>query len=301
MSDEDIGNFFTASQVFSGRSVRLYQLILKSELIEDLLTVAVGRMGVGDQFSTSEIFYNYVNTSINGHPISLPINDEAYFSDPQASWAARMTLTPSREYYLKVGIYNSNPKVGEDSAHGVDFSFREGVILISEIGYLRGESLGSSSLPGRYTFGAFYDTRDFDKLSDETKQSTGNYGLYWILEQMIYREENTSDQGLTPWTAFTISPDQTINTFPFFISGGLVYKGLIPDRGSDRALIGFAYGSISEDLEGRDYEFMAELSYLIQAKPWLEIQPDIQWIANPGGRSDVPNALVIGTQMVVDF
>jgi len=166
---------------------------------------------------------------------------------------------------------------------------------------MRGKNFGSSALPGRYTFGAFYDTRDFDKLSDQTKQNSGNYGLYWILEQMIYREENTSDQGLTPWTAIAISPDETINTFPFFISGGLVYKGLIPDRGNDRAVFGFAYGSISEDLDDRDYEFMTEISYLIQAKPWLEIQPDIQWIVNPGGRSDISNALVIGMQTVVDF
>lgn len=301
LSQKDIGNFFNASQVFSGRSVRLFQLILKSELIEDLLTVAIGRMGIGDQFSTSDIFYNYVNNAINDHPISLVINDAAFFSDPQTSWAARMSLELSKEYYFEAGVYNSNPEVGDDSAHGVDFSFKEGVILVSEISYRRGKNLESTALPGRYAFGAFYDTRDFDKLSDENKKSQGNYGLYWILEQMVYREANSIDQGLTPWTVITVSPDESINTFPFFISGGLIYRGLFPERENDRTVFGFAYGAISEDLDDKDYEFMAELSYLIQAAPWLEIQPDLQWIVHPGGRDEIPNALVIGMQMVVDL
>ncbi len=301
LSDEDIGNFFTVSQVFSGQAVRLYQLFIESELIEETLRVAVGRMGVGDEFSTAEIFYNYVSTAINGHPISLPINDRAYFSDPQTSWAARMELTPIRDFYLKAGVYNSNPEVGRDSAHGLDFSFREGVIVIAEIGHLRNRYQDSSGLFGRYAFGAFYDTRDFKELSDETKKQNGNYSFYWIIEQMVFRENAFDDQGLKPWTSFTISPDESINTFPFFISGGLVYKGLFPSREFDKTAFGFAYGKISEDVPDKDYELMLELTYLIQAKRWLDIQPDVQWIVNPGGNSDTPNALVIGMQMVLNL
>ena len=135
LSEEDIGNFFSVSEVFSGRSVRLYQLFIESELVENILRLAVGRMGIGDEFSTSEIFYNYVSLAIDFNPISLPINDPAYFSYPQASWAARIHITPIEEFYIKAGVYNSNPSVGRDSAHGIDFSFRKGVILVSEIGY----------------------------------------------------------------------------------------------------------------------------------------------------------------------
>ena len=105
LSDEDIGNFFTASQVFSGRGYVCINFFIESELIEaNFESVAVGRMGIGDEFGTSEIFYNYVNTAINGHPISLSINDRAYFSDPQSSWAARIELTPtSRDLIFKGG------------------------------------------------------------------------------------------------------------------------------------------------------------------------------------------------------
>ncbi len=300
LSEEDIGNFFTASEVFSGRTVRLYQLFLESELMENVLRAAVGRMAVGDEFATSPLFYNYVNTSIDGNPISIPINDEGFLIIPDAGWAVRLHANPIKEIYLKAGIYNSNPDVGSDR-HGVDFSFRKGVILISEVGYLHNQNKSSEGFPGRYTFGAFYDTKKFDELSNKSEKEKGNYGLYWIVEQMIYRETAQDDQGLTPWAALTISPDENINTFPFFVSGGFVYRGLLPNRNDDNAAFGFAYGSISDELEDKDYELMLELTYIIQATPWLQIQPDVQWIVHPGGSSDIPNAVVVGAQLAVDI
>jgi len=292
---------FTVSQVFSGRAVRLYQMFLETEIIEDVLRLAVGRMGVADEFSASEIFSNYVNTAINGHPISFSINDESFFSIPQASWAARFKFSLYKPFYIRGGVYNSNPEVGEDDAHGVDFSFKKDVIIVGEIGYLHNENEGSDGLPGEYTFGAFYDTRKFDELSDNSQKRKGNYGLYWIFEQMIYRETRIDDQGLTPWTAITISPDEKINTFPFFISGGFVYKGLFPDRNRDKTSFGFAYGTLSDDLENKDYELMLEITHMFQTTPWLQIQPDVQWVVHPGGSSEIPNALIIGMQMVVDI
>jgi len=301
LSEKDIGNFFTASEVFSGRSVLLYQLFFESELMENVLRVAVGRMGIADEFSTSEIFYNYVNTAIDGNPISLLINDEAFFVDPQASWAVRLRAKPVKSFQIMAGVYNSNPAVGRDSAHGVDFSFRKGVILISEFGYIRNQGSTSKGLPGSYKFGAFYDTRKFKELSNESKTQRGNYGFYWIFEQMVYRETLEDDQGFTPWVALTLSPDENINTFPFFISGGFVYGGLFPNRNDDNTAFGFAYGSLSDDLDNKDYELMLELTHTFQATPWLQIQPDMQWIVHPDGSSDIPNALVLGMQMVVDI
>ncbi|MGB2693340.1 MAG: carbohydrate porin, partial [Thermodesulfobacteriota bacterium] len=76
---------------------------------------------------------------------------------------------------------------------------------------------------------------------------------------------------------------------------------LLPNRNDDNAAFGFAYGSLSDELENKNYELMLEITYIIQATPWLEIQPDIQWVINPGGSSDIPNAFVLGVQLAVDI
>lgn len=44
-----------------------------------------------------------------------------------------------------------------------------------------------------------------------------------------------------------------------------------------------------------------ELSYQCQVTPWLIVQPDVQYIINPGGTQDLDNALVVGGRASVTF
>jgi porin len=44
-----------------------------------------------------------------------------------------------------------------------------------------------------------------------------------------------------------------------------------------------------------------EFTYQAQVTKWLTVQPDIQFIINPGGTHDLSNALVIGARAVVTF
>jgi porin len=44
-----------------------------------------------------------------------------------------------------------------------------------------------------------------------------------------------------------------------------------------------------------------ELTYTLALTPWWTVQPDIQYIITPGGRSNVKNALVIGAQISITF
>lgn len=304
LTEENIGNFFNVSNVFSGSSVRFYQMFLRTDLYKGRLNFAIGRMGIGDKFATSSIFYNYVSLAFNENPVSIAINNPGFFSNPQASWGAWIRGKPADEIYIMAGAYNSNPDLTRDSAHGVDFSFRDGVIFIGEIGYLHNQKSGSNSKPGTFKIGAYYNTASFTRLDNtdnsETKED-GNYGFYAIGEQMIYRERLGSDQGLTSWAALTFAPEEEINTFPIYLSGGLVYKGLFKSRDSDKAALGFAYGKISDDFRGKDFEMLFELTYIIQATKWLQIQPDLQYIVHPGGSGEIPDALVIGFQLAVDI
>lgn len=44
-----------------------------------------------------------------------------------------------------------------------------------------------------------------------------------------------------------------------------------------------------------------EFTYQAQVAKWLTIQPDVQFIINPGGTQDLNNALVIGARAVIAF
>ena len=135
---------------------------------------------------------------------------------------------------------------------------------------------------------------------------------------MIYRERGghgtSGRQGLTPFGAFLFAPDDEINTFPFFMNLGLVYKGLIPTRDQDYAGFALVYGKFSNKLDQgisgsqvpgtmnnpmrpQEYEAVLEWMYKIQITPFLNIQPDVQYVINPGGRGDIKDALVLGFQL----
>jgi porin len=63
----------------------------------------------------------------------------------------------------------------------------------------------------------------------------------------------------------------------------------------------FYYGGFSRHLPGQTYELVLERTYAIAVARWLIVQPDLQYIINPGGRSSVGNAVVVGAQLAIEF
>ena len=132
---------------------------------------------------------------------------------------------------------------------------------------------------------------------------------------MIYRGGGANPPSLTPFASIVVAPNAAINSMPIFVDGGLVYRGLIPGRANDVAGFAVSYGSFSSDLREsqrldrragvaaaiQDYESVFEWSYSIQVARWLAVQPDVQYIVKPGGSSAIPNALVVGFQVSVNF
>ena len=50
-----------------------------------------------------------------------------------------------------------------------------------------------------------------------------------------------------------------------------------------------------------DSEKVLEVGHRFQVTKWSYIQPDLQYVIDPGGTGDIPNAVVIGAQMGVTF
>ena len=145
--------------------------------------------------------------------------------------------------------------------------------------------------PGNFKIGGYYDSNVYQDLSIPTQtEIQGNYGVYLLLDQLIYREGGPeSKQGLTPFAVVTVAPSDR-NPFPFFYSTGLVYQGLIPRRDRDTMAVGLAYGKFSRALKGQAFEMILEWTYEVALAPWLTLQPDMQYIFKPGGTGDIPNA-----------
>ena len=301
LSADDIGNIFTVSQIFSGDTVRLAALYFEQSLFADDLNIRAGRIAAGDEFVTSPHYYHFVNSAINGNTSSISINVPSFTTFPVMTWGIRARADPVESFYVMGGVYNSDPSLGRNSAHGVDFGFSGDVFVIGEIGYMHNQEKGATGLPGNYKVGGYYDSGDFTDLSDPARDLTGNYGLYVLVDQMVYREGGPgSHQGLTPLMAFTFAPSNR-NTLPFYFYTGLVYHGLFPGRDSDVTAFGLAYGKFSNNLTGQDFEMVLEWTHEFVITPWLSVQPDVQYIIKPSGTSTIPDALVLGAEIAINF
>ncbi len=157
-------------------------------------------------------------------------------------------------------------------------------------------------MPGRYRVGVYYDSNRYASFSQPGMEQTGNYGLYVMGEQMVFREGGPgSAKGLTLFGAIIYAPSASINTIPMFVSTGASYRGLVPTRYQDTAAFALYYGGFSRYLPGLTYELAREWTYAIALGRRLTIQPDVQYVINPGGVSSVGNAVVLGTQIAIEF
>ncbi|MFO1113501.1 MAG: carbohydrate porin, partial [Rhodospirillales bacterium] len=109
---------------------------------------------------------------------------------------------------------------------------------------------------------------------------------------------------------FVAAPDEDKNTFPYFVSGGLIYEGLFDSRPKDKAGLAVASGFYSSDLRDaqrdadvrRQYaETILEVNYQVQFTQYFYVRPDIQYVIDPSGYDNIDNALVLGFEAGVTF
>jgi porin len=122
-------------------------------------------------------------------------------------------------------------------------------------------------------------------------------------------KEAASNQGLACFGRIAFGP-QNRNFVGFYFDTGLVYTGLIPTRDEDQVGVGFVYAQLTDgarrtlELDGSrgvGAEMVLEFTYKAILTPWLYIQPDAQFIINPGATQDLRNAFVLGGRVSINF
>jgi porin len=147
----------------------------------------------------------------------------------------------------------------------------------------------------------------------------GDYGLYAIIDQMLYRWRGAADpKGVSAFGRVIGSPSDR-NLMDIYWEAGLTFTGMTDSRPDDILGVGFAYSGVSDHVSGfqmdsgaaviSNYEALLEVSYTAQIVPGLSIQPDFQYFWNPGGRAAdpndpttaVPNAAVLGVRSTINY
>ncbi len=235
-----------------------------------------------------------------------------------------------------------DPQVSD--AHGVSFPVNRGALFIAEMQYAY-PALGSMVSPGQATplartfrLGAWYDTEGFDDelydgqgrlltdpLSDGVaRRHRGDFAVYAVADQMIWRGTTDPNRTLNVFARVMGTPLDDRNLIDFSMNAGIVLHDPFTYRTDDSVGLGMGYTHVSGQVAAYDRdlavatssfvppqtgEAYVEATYQYQVTPWLQIQPDVQYVFNPGGGlanpSDptqrIKNELVIGARTNILF
>lgn len=321
-----VGNLATVSGIEALPATRLHELWFEQALFDKALTVRAGKLAADAEFLVSPSATLFVNATF-GWPVlaaaNLPSGGPAA---PLATPGIRAKWSPAETTSLMLGLFNGDPANARADGldldpqrrnrSGTDFSIRGAPLLIAEASqrYVAGgpgpERTGVAKLGYFHHFGRFDDPR-LDALGGPLAAPTstgiarrlrGEDGVYAILDQTLYREDDAGDRGAAAFARIAASPNAA-SRVDLYADAGLVYKGLLPGRPDDVAGVSAAYTRIARGVRAYDRDRVAfgdvllpvrrsetlfEMTYQAVIAPGFTIQPDLQYIHTPGGRTGNP-------------
>ncbi|MBI1360581.1 MAG: hypothetical protein GC155_09920 [Alphaproteobacteria bacterium] len=324
-------NLIQAQSIYGGAGdvlVHLVDVYGDLKLAKGRIDIAAGRLPVGEDYATSPLYCQFLNTAVCGYPNAIAA--KAGFSTfPNSTWGARVRVATAKHLYVQAGAYEVRPRAGGRSGFDWGWSGTTGTYYPVEVGYE--PVFGPNMLEGHYKAGFAHDTSDYPDLYRDQNgdpfaatglpqlQHGGRDSTYVLADQMIVRNAAGPERGLIVTGGYVWSDKATSQLSRFFFLG-LTDKGFLASRPDDVLGIVFAKESISGSVTAtqqiqatmnqpllmdapgvQSEETVIEAHYDWAAHPGLTLTPDIQYIMHPGGAETYPDAVVIGAQLAADF
>lgn len=299
-----VGSDFAVSGIEAPRDFRALDLWLQQKLFGGKVTVRAGMFNADRDFTISEYSSFFLNSAF-GWPIIYDGRVGGQPTYPYAAPGVYASFAPDDGWVFQAAVMQ-----GVAYASNANFEWKlnrsDGLMFLAESIY----SWRKARLPGTAKLGAVFQNGYLDVAGSRGEYAWGGGFYYGIVDQALYVEPGSTEdtpQGLGWFARGGFAAPQKTSSVGFIAQSGLVYAGPFPGRNSDSAGLAFGWDQESAGeaatLAGsnRGLEMIFEASYQAQISPWLAVQPDLQYILQPGGSTAIPNALVIGISVDIDF
>lgn len=240
-----------------------------------------------DSIQTAGLFLN------SSHGIGPDLSESAVVGPsifPVTALGARAQWTPDKRWTLNLGVYDGVPGSPHDPGAfaATDLSSHDGATLIGEVDRGWGRS-------GRIGVGVWGYTARFPLIGAPLASQRGQAGIYGFIEGPV-----PGLDGLSGWVRLGRA-DGDVNVISGYEGAGLTLGGAFLGRAHDRLGLAVARAEIGAPAQAahglRGAETSIEATYQAQPARWLSIQPDVQYVIDPGGR--YRDALAIGLRIVL--
>ncbi len=307
-SDGVAGDAQGLSNIETGvRAARLYEAWLEHTGASGRWSLKGGLYDLNSEFDALETSSLFIGSA---HGIGTDIaqtghNGPSIF--PSTSLAIRLQTSINDSLALRMAVLDGVPgNLDRPARTTIRLGNGEGALLIGEADY----AFASARLIGglwRYT-GAFEDQWRSALADAPVLRKGGNTGVYLRGEAQMTGAPD--ERGIRGFFRLGLA-DGRFNRFGTFAAVGLVGKGLIPTRAADESGIALAWAEASTDFEraarvasasasaGR--EIVVELTHRILLNDWLAIQPNVQYVVNPGLDRLANDLVAVGMRFEVKY
>jgi porin len=336
------GNLQLISNIEATRSTKLYDLWIEQRLFSERLSIRLGQEGANDELMLSQYATPFLNSSF-GYPgllaVDLPSGGPNY---PLGAPFVRIKLQATPQFSLTAAVYtddpappgSGDPQIRDKS--GTALRLNDGALWFGELAYSVNQDSDAKGLPATYKLGALYTSSTFDDqfydsqghpLASPTstgvpRTHSGGFAVYGVVDQMVWKEPGSNGGGIGLFFLGMGAP-QSYNLCDLYFEGGMNWIG--PFRGREKDTFGFGAAYLQISPAKRQYgnsvifytgtgsqyssnETVLEAFYICQLTPWLQLQPDAQYIVNPGAgipsafsQTPLKNALIIGLRSSIQF
>ena len=310
---EYLGSIANPSSLVSTPTFRLDSWWFQQALFQGHVLLRGGQFGGQDTYGNQEYASSYLLEPL-GYAFGNLFSTTYESYDPASTPAAEVSIAPSWHVYAKSAVLAGNRNPYSDDSTGFGFVIKDSPVVVSEAGYMTGSpnldafSLTHKIYPGKYKLGSIYNTGDFVDPVNNTK-SRGNYLLYFMANQAVYRSDAGSTHGIDLDFAIDWSPTD-VNQLNEQITGGFRFNGPVAHRNRDTLALGFVHSEVSnhfnrsyaiQSLPTLDSEEAFEANYMFQASQWLVLQPAVEYFQHVGARPQGGKGVAAGFRIKVSF
>jgi porin len=265
----------------------------KHTFFDETVWLKLGKMEANYDFNYIEYSAEFINSSAMLNPtIPMP-------TYPDQDWGAVIGVKPADWFSCNFGVYQGKIDGNRSVGHTIDDL--RGPMLLIEPSF----KYDLGGLPGMVNIGVWWNGRRFEAYHNypSNHEYYGKaYGLYGFMQQLLWKENPDAEdcgQGIALFAQYGWAAKNR-SEIEDFVGAGLRWQGAMPERDDDVMGLGVFNIYFSDQAGFKEHsETAIELFYKAQITGWMALQPDVQYIANPGGQ--YKDAVVIGGRVEFVF
>lgn len=282
---------------------QLAELWYQQFFFDELFSVAFGKIDAYETFG----YTHYAQILLNNSYTLLP-TIIGYPTYPNPEVGIILASYPKKWITLKASIFDGSNAIGVQTGNLGAKSFFQNlgkhILFLNEIDF-RWEN-SENKYKGILELGLWGYNGQLPAFNGGTMGKA--IGPYATLSQQLWKQSNLSNKpkftpgelGVFIQTSYV---NQELLNIKSYIGGGVTYFNMWKKFYADALSIGAAtvfFTKAPNTFYPKRFETSLEITYSLFFVPWIQVQPDLQWIIHPGG-AGLKNALVATLRMSVNI